>query len=92
MAITRQDFIRTFDPAGNLISDVPVTTDITAETVQSTLETQARSAYTANRTFLAIPAPTNAQVLAQTRALTKQMNAVIRLVAARDLLADETID
>ena len=33
----------------------------------------------ANATFLALAAPTNAQVLAQTKALTRQVNALIKL-------------
>ena len=33
-----------------------------------------------NQTFLALPTPTNAQTLAQVDALTRQTNAVIRLL------------
>lgn len=39
----------------------------------------ARNALQANRDFLAIGSPTNAQVLAQVRALTRQCNGLIRL-------------
>ena len=62
------------------------------QTNRTTIETQARTAYTNNRAFLAIATPTNAQVLAQTKALTRQVNALIRLVAATDLLSDPVID
>ena len=41
---------------------------------------KANAALAANATFLAIASPTNAQVLAQTRLLTRQVNARIRLV------------
>jgi hypothetical protein len=64
-----------------------------ATATQTTIETQARAAFTANRAYLAIGAPTNAQNLAQIRAITRQMQAMIRLVVARDLLGtDTTID
>ena len=38
-----------------------------------------RAALVINADFLALGAPTNAQVLAQTKALTRQVNALIRL-------------
>lgn len=44
-----------------------------------TLRDQAAAAMTTNTAFLAITTPTNAQVLAQTKALTKQNQALIRL-------------
>jgi hypothetical protein len=43
----------------------------------------AESALAANATFLAIGAPTNAQVLAQVQTLTKECNGIIRLLTAR---------
>jgi hypothetical protein len=42
---------------------------------------RARDALDDNATFLAIGSPTNAQALAQIQALTRQVNAVIRLLA-----------
>jgi hypothetical protein len=44
-----------------------------------TIEASAAQALAANRTFLAIASPTNAQNAAQVKALTRQMNALIRL-------------
>lgn len=49
-----------------------------------TLRQRAATALTTNRDFLALPAPTNAQTLTQVRALTRQMNGLIRLTL-RDL-------
>lgn len=45
-----------------------------------TMESQAASALTNNRTYLALSSPTNAQVAAQVRALTQQNTQLIRLV------------
>jgi hypothetical protein len=47
----------------------------------ATLMQRARDALDDNATFLAIGSPTNAQALAQIQALTRQVNAVIRLLA-----------
>jgi len=44
-----------------------------------TIEQQAAAALEDNRTYLAIGSPTNAQNLAQIRALTRQINGLIRL-------------
>ncbi len=49
------------------------------ETNAQTLRDRAQTALTANATFLAIASPTNAQVLAQTRMLTRECTALIRL-------------
>lgn len=50
-----------------------------AEMNRAVLVGQAEDALVGNRTFLALSSPTNAQTLAQVKALTRQMNAVIRL-------------
>lgn len=49
-------------------------------TNKATIRQQADTALGNNRTYLAIASPTNAQVIAQVRALTQQMNGVIRLI------------
>jgi hypothetical protein len=46
----------------------------------SKLREQALAAHAANRTFVALNSPTNAQNAAQIKALTRQMNGVIRLL------------
>lgn len=54
---------------------IPVTTQNQAD-----LHQKAATALTNNAAFLAITSPTNAQAVAQVQALTRQMNAVIRLM------------
>ena len=49
----------------------------------TTIRQQANTALDNNRTYLAIATPTVAQVTAQVRALTQQMNGVIRLVLGK---------
>jgi hypothetical protein len=49
-----------------------------------TLRRQVRAVYQANADYLALPAPTQAQAAAQVAALTKQLQAVIRLLAPID--------
>ena len=51
----------------------------TAATNNTTLRDQARTALDTNTTFLAVASPTNAQVVAQVKALTRQCNGLIRL-------------
>lgn len=55
--------------------------DDTAATNGDTLRSAIAAALTANRTFLGLASPSNAQTLAQVRALTRQVNALARLVA-----------
>lgn len=92
MPITRTDTDETFDRNGNVVSSVQRVVDITADVVELDLHTRARQAYTANRTYLATANPTNAQIAAQVRSLTRQNQALIRLAVARDLLTDEIVD
>lgn len=65
-------------PNGNAVETVPVEVpdDLTN---RATIQQQAAQALEANRLFLAIAAPTNAQSLAQIRALTRQNQRLIRL-------------
>lgn len=53
--------------------------DAVADRNEQTLRAQAALGLAGNKTFLALTAPTNAQHLAQVKALTKQMNCLIRL-------------
>lgn len=50
---------------------------------QATIMRQAQGALTANATYLAAGQPTNAQVVAQVRALTQQNNRIIRLLLSQ---------
>jgi hypothetical protein len=47
---------------------------------QETLQSRARAALAANATFLALASPTNAQTLTQVKTLTRECNALIRLL------------
>lgn len=53
-----------------------------------TLETKLRAALATNATYLAVVAPTNAQNTAQVKALTRQVNGLVRRTLAADLLDD----
>lgn len=55
----------------------------TQRTNETTIRDRAEQALAANRTFLALPSPTNAQVVAQVKALTRQNNGIIRLILNR---------
>jgi hypothetical protein len=65
-----------------LVTDRPLTAAevslLTSRQNSDAIDTRIRDALAANKTFLAIASPTNAQTLAQTRALTRQVSALIR--------------
>ena len=85
----------TFVRSVALVAGVPTETwtqraktqdELTADRDQAnsaTIRTQAETALANNRTYLQIASPTNAQVVAQVRALTQQNNGVIRLVLGK---------
>lgn len=52
----------------------------TQNTNRATIQQQAATALDTNRTFLALASPTNAQTLAQVKALTRQNQGIIRLL------------
>lgn len=79
MAITRTDRDQVFGLDGALVSDVPVVRDVTAETNDRAIRDQAAQAMVGNRAYVALAAPTAAQTTAQVKALSQQMNALIRL-------------
>ncbi|MBK6556087.1 MAG: hypothetical protein IPG16_02355 [Comamonadaceae bacterium] len=60
----------------------------TSTTNGAALLAKAATALTNNAAFLAVASPTNAQAVAQVKALTRQVNALIRL-ARRDLLSTD---
>lgn len=67
-----------FDAAGKQISQQSIEErpDVTN---RQALTDQAAAALATNRTFLALASPTNAQIAAQVKALTRQNNALVRL-------------
>lgn len=79
---THHDFLnettRPYTDEENAAADERTAAQV-AEANRDTLIAAARDALAVNRTFLALQAPTNAQTLAQVKALTRQMNAIVRL-------------
>lgn len=63
----------------NTLADARVS-EIVAESNRVLLESRAQSALVANTSFLAITSPTNAQVLAQVKILTRECSALIKLL------------
>ena len=90
MPTLRTDRNQTFNRQGQVVAEQVVTVDVTAETVDNDLRTKARQALQSNATYLALGNPTAAQTTTQVQLLTRQVNALIRLVVAGDLLADNT--
>lgn len=93
MAVTRTDHNQVFDRTGKVLSDTPITVDVTADSVTFDLASKTRAALAANSAYLAVAAPTNPQVVAQVNRLTRECNALIRLLMGRvlasaDLLQD----
>lgn len=80
MAITRTDRDQVIGPNGQILSERVVVRDITIEVNRSDLVTKAQAALQVNATFLALPSPSNAQILAQVRTLTRENNGLIRLL------------
>lgn len=74
--------IETSDGQGRILAVTEVPDDPTKVT-RRTLEDRATQALDANRAFLALQSPTNAQTLAQVRSLTRQNTALIRLLLGR---------
>jgi hypothetical protein len=68
---------------------MPTTLVAAAQNPKEKLTAALKAALTTNATYLALLTPTNAQVVAQTRVLTRQLNNVMRLVAG---VLDGTID
>lgn len=100
VARTADTATHTSDYAVTLVGGVPTDTwtvraktqaelDATTSTTNgAALLAKAATALTNNAAFLAVASPTNAQAVAQVKALTRQVNALIRL-ARRDLLSTD---
>lgn len=76
------------DASGNVVETRPVTPDEAAEATEdqddtnaATIRTGLVTAFQNNQTYLGLASPTNAQVVAQVKALTRQMDGIIRIVA-----------
>lgn len=67
---------------GVLVDEEIVEVDITEEVNEITLRDRAALALEANRTYLAIPSPTAADIRLQVERLTRQNQALIRLVVS----------
>lgn len=77
-----QTSTRPYSPEENTVADDNAIID-TANKNKSTIENQAVSALSSNSDYIALANPTNAQVAAQVKALTRQNNKIIRLVLGR---------
>ena len=77
------DFVRAYTVAENADADARLE-QATEEANSADLLAKAKAAVSNNLTFLAIASPTNAQNAAQLKALTRQVNALIKLTV-RDL-------
>lgn len=77
---TRTMTLTTSDGQGNETTQT-LSYDITAEQANDeTIRQQAQNALANNRTYAGLASPTAAQTAAQVKALTRQMNGVIRLL------------
>ncbi len=74
------DAVATITPNADPTLATVDATFTTSVSNRAALVTKAQTALTANATFLALGAPTNAQTLAQVQMLTKECNALIRLL------------
>jgi hypothetical protein len=78
MAITRNDVDEVYSPDGT-VTRTPVTRDVTAAVNADALRQAAADALATNRTYVGLATPTAAQTTAQVKALSRQVNALIRL-------------
>lgn len=81
MAITRTDRNQRWANS-QLVSEEVVVVDVTTEVTRADLLSKATAALAVNATFLAIASPSNAQVLTQVQRLTRETNAIFRLLRA----------
>lgn len=86
IAISDDGTVRTVTadmPQADLQAAIDAHTAIDERANRATLVDRAATALQANRDFLALASPTNAQTLAQVKALTRQNTALIRLALGR---------
>lgn len=74
-----QTLARAYTTQENIDADGRAT-DLTRATNLANLYQQAQGAFSTNTTFLGLSAPTNAQVVAQVQALTRQSSKVIHVL------------
>lgn len=79
-AAPSQAEIDSWRPAAQAAADAAAAEESSNQTNLNDLIAQAVAAVQGNTDYLAIVTPTNAQVVAQVRALTQQMNRVIRAI------------
>lgn len=75
--ITMPDTVSQVDLDAAIVTEIGILTAIANMVI---LSAQAKAAQTGNNNFLAIPTPTQAQSLAQIKALTRQSTALIKMV------------
>lgn len=91
MPVFRDEIDEVTDSKGVVLESTTRQRDVTAEVIELDAHAKLRAALLENRDYVALPTPTAAQTQRQVRALTRQVNSLIRLTL-RDLLADDTLD
>ena len=74
---------RSYTDAENMAADQRLAEQTARSNVQANLLAKMETALAGNMDFLALASPTQAQAVAQVRALTRQMNAAMRYVTNR---------
>jgi len=77
IGVVLPQFTATIEPG-----DPPTVTFSGDQDTQRTLRNAAQTALTNNQTFLAVSNPTNAQIVAQVKAVTRQVDGLIRFLVA----------